>query len=69
MYGIRLDLKRQWPKGTFMTKTLGLSRIEYMQKIMHVQHQTWDANEKEKMCDEMLKNIIIMFILFKYVKI
>jgi len=41
-----------------MTKTLGLSRIEYMQNFMHVQHQTWDANEKEKMCDEMLKNII-----------
>jgi hypothetical protein len=52
-----------------MTKTLGLSCIEYMQKFMHVQHQTWDANEKEKMCNEMLKNIIIMFILFKCVTI
>jgi hypothetical protein len=56
-------------KGYIYDQTLGLSCIEYMQKFMHVQHQTWDANEKNKMCDEMLRNIIIMFILLKCVKI
>jgi hypothetical protein len=56
-------------KGCIYDQNIGFIMHRVYTKNYACPKSNMDTNEKEKMCNEMLKNIIIMFVLFKCVTI
>ncbi len=49
-------------EGYLYDKTIGFV-IEYMQDFSDVRHRTWDAEEEEGVCNQVLEGVGIKFIL------